>query len=185
MVAGGRGDGFGSAAGYTYTEMYTPATNTWTPRSPMPFARHGAASVVYSNRMYVLGGDIGEGMTSPQNSFLCYDPIADRWSALAPMPVALNSHRAEVVGNMIYVFGGRTGQGGQMYSDRICVYDILRGTWSLGEAMKTLRCEAASAVIGNNIYLAGGFHSSINYFRAFNLVEMFDTRLNTWLPGQR
>src|SRR5258705_2068305 len=42
-------------------EMYDPATNTWTERSPMPTARNHAFSGVVNGKIYVIGGRIGAG----------------------------------------------------------------------------------------------------------------------------
>jgi N-acetylneuraminic acid mutarotase len=40
-------------------QMYDPATDIWTTRTPMLTSRYGVMSTVYNNRIYVLGGGIG------------------------------------------------------------------------------------------------------------------------------
>jgi len=38
------------------TEVYNPATSSWSVKAPMTTPRYGAASAVVNGKMYVIGG---------------------------------------------------------------------------------------------------------------------------------
>ena len=64
-------------------EMYDPATNTWTPRSPMPTTRNHAMSGAVNGKIYVLGGRLAAGnipVTTNIDTVEEYDPAANLWS---------------------------------------------------------------------------------------------------------
>ena len=63
-------------------EMYDPATNTWTTRSPMPTSRNHAFSGVVGGKIYVIGGRIGAGnipATTNIDVVEEYDPATNLW----------------------------------------------------------------------------------------------------------
>lgn len=67
----------------TSTEIYSPATDTWTVMAPMKHKRNAhAAHRLKDGRVVVLGGNVG-----PQQGELTteiYDPVADIWTERAP-----------------------------------------------------------------------------------------------------
>jgi len=85
------------------TEEYSPETDAWTPKAPLPTARSGIAAAVLGGRIYVFGGEGSEG-TFDENE--AYDPETDSWETLEPMPTARHGLGAAVVGDTIYVIGG-------------------------------------------------------------------------------
>ena len=71
-------------------EVYDPATNTWETRQTMPTARNHAFVGVVNNKIYVIGGRVGNAfITRASNTGIVeeYDPATDQWGALkASMP---------------------------------------------------------------------------------------------------
>lgn len=70
----------------------------------MPTGRAGAAHVVLSGRLYVLGGcdDRGENFKSVD----CYNPCTDRWQTVAPMHYGRTLPAVCVANGFIYALGG-------------------------------------------------------------------------------
>lgn len=93
-------------------EVYDPATNTWTRRTPLGLGRPGAASAVLGNKLYVMGGLRSKGAGQEiLDVTIMYDPVRDTWTPRAPLPtpryaisaskVLLNGKpRIELVGGM-------------------------------------------------------------------------------------
>mgnify|MGYP003381332616 CR=1 FL=1 len=69
-------------------DLYTPATDAWTSRAPMPMGLYGIQPSAVGTRIYVVGGyaDISTGLYA-MTSTLIYDSGANSWSSGAPIPV--------------------------------------------------------------------------------------------------
>ena len=80
-LAGGLDDSGGFPT--TNVEVYDPATNAWTPASPMPTGRSDATGTVIDGLLYVLGGSRGE---QPAATVDVYDPRTRTWQAKPAMP---------------------------------------------------------------------------------------------------
>jgi N-acetylneuraminic acid mutarotase len=112
-VAGGK-----NAAGQATTALhvYTPGTNSWATKAPMPSARYGAAAKVINGKWYLIGGT---GASGTLGSTLVYDPVANSWSVLDPMPTARSQLAAEAVGGLLYGIGGRGASGDLKLVERL------------------------------------------------------------------
>jgi N-acetylneuraminic acid mutarotase len=92
--------------------VYDPATNRWTPRTPLGLPRPGAGSAVLGGKLYVVGGmryNAAKGGSDTLDITIVYDPVTDAWTRRASLPsprrgiaatkVFLNGNaRIEVVG---------------------------------------------------------------------------------------
>ncbi len=136
------------------TEAYDPSSNTWTSKRSMPTARGTCASVVLSNKLYVIGGHDGTNRVTVVES---YDPAADEWASEPSLLRARDGCGAAVVNGVIYVFSGvvdRTGKPAE-------VMETWRpgGKWT-AKVIETPMPFAVScafvAVVNDRIYVAGG-----------------------------
>ncbi|WP_419710541.1 Kelch repeat-containing protein [Pseudomonas sp. NFX224] len=115
-VVGGRtvvrqADGNLSQVNVATLEVYDPATNTWTIRTPMPQAQGAPAAATYAGKLYVFGG---EQWVPEKKAFAegwIYDPAKDTWSALPALPTPRHGLGAGVVANRIYFIDGATQPG--------------------------------------------------------------------------
>jgi N-acetylneuraminic acid mutarotase len=73
------------------TDVYDPATDTWTPLADMPLAKGhiAAATFVFQGRIFALAGEISNGVYTAEDA--AYDPVTNTWVELTPFPVAIFS----------------------------------------------------------------------------------------------
>ncbi|MDD5013203.1 MAG: kelch repeat-containing protein [Candidatus Pacebacteria bacterium] len=92
-------------------QEYDPATNTWTAKTSMSYARSGLFGAVINNKIYVTGGHY-TGTASPAFNSLKteeYDPATNTWTTKANSLIARNANgtcSVAAVNNKMYVIGG-------------------------------------------------------------------------------
>jgi hypothetical protein len=109
---GGRKDSYDFNTGLH--AVYSPATDAWTFRAPLPTPRSGVCAAVLDGRILVFGGE-APGLVFEANEG--YDPKTDSWEILAPMPIprhGLHGATTAVIGDFVYVPGGAPITGGSV-----------------------------------------------------------------------
>ncbi len=143
------------------TEVYDPATNTWKTLQDMPTARnHGAAAVV-NNKIYYIGGRIGNAfITRASNTDIVevYDPATDQWGPLmAPMITPRSAIAWGTHNNRIYVAGGEErGSSFQRTFRAVEAYDPATNRWTALPPMEFPRHGLAGAIINGKFHLVSG-----------------------------
>jgi N-acetylneuraminic acid mutarotase len=142
-------------------DVYDPATNSWESRSPMPTARNHAAVGAVNNKIYVIGGRVGNGfITRASNVDIVevYDPVTDQWGPLlAAMPTPRSAVAWGVHGGKIYVVGGEVRNNVLSATYRaVEAYDPARNSWSTLPPMVFSRHGSASDFIGNRLHVVSG-----------------------------
>ncbi|MBI2935263.1 MAG: hypothetical protein HYY31_00400 [Chloroflexi bacterium] len=169
-------------------EMYTPGTDTWTPRAPMPDlgdgnpGRYLGTAVVIDGKLYVAGG----WRTSPPlptNSLLVYDPAADAWSTAATINVGSRTSLSGCsagggINRKFYLFTACDGLGGYVKDFR--VYDPDTNTWSNLPAPPNFHESPGAAVIGGKLYVVGGRDASET---PTAVLDVYDPVANSWATG--
>ena len=105
------GGGFGPVRDLTFlgtVEVYDPATDTWTTKSPMPTPRYAYAACAVNGNIYAMGGADFFPPTEFYTSVEEYNPITDTWATKSPMPVERHDFPACAVDGKIYAIGGLT-----------------------------------------------------------------------------
>jgi N-acetylneuraminic acid mutarotase len=142
-------------------EMYDPATNTWTERSPMPTSRDHAFSGVVNNKIYVIGGRIGAGnipATTNIDVVEEYDPATNLWGVVKDrMPTPRSGGGAATYNGKIYVGGGEL-QNRQLAAAfrALEAYDPASNTWEILPSMPSSRHGNAMGFIGNRLHVVSG-----------------------------
>ena len=88
---------------------------SWSCKAELPTFRHGAASVVYEGRIWVMGGEVfahyyGEhvGRIRPTASVITYDDETDNWGTAPHLPFPCHACRdAATEGGNIFVYVGQ------------------------------------------------------------------------------
>jgi hypothetical protein len=172
--------GFGRNATYEYS----PATDSWLSKSPLPISRSSFGTAVHQNKIYVIGGhektDLNV-VATYSSANQVYDPITDSWENKASLPTARGQLEANVVNDKIYLIGGRTG--GQYSTVGINeVYDTAADSWTTKTPIPYPVVQYASAVVDGKIYVLGGqdeFNDPMNL--AF--VQIYDPSTDKWSFG--
>jgi N-acetylneuraminic acid mutarotase len=150
------------------TEVYDPATDTWTTVTPIPTTVWGYASAVLADKIYIISGwSTQDPLTSQVQIF---DPETDTWSTGLPIPTPVTLAGAaattgEQAPKRIYIIGGcpkanTQGQGGINTTQ---IYNPQTNTWTNGAEMPTRRRGLAVANINDTLYAIGGANLSITY----------------------
>ncbi|MBN1358921.1 hypothetical protein JW988_09170 [Candidatus Bathyarchaeota archaeon] len=144
------------------TEVYDPASNSWTKKSPMPIPVLGCTSAVIDGKIYVIGGSrhfqLGWELATV-GSTQVYDPENDAWSTRASLPVAESYGAAATTSGVtaparLYYVGGSNET---HYSSATYVYYSQLNVWITGASIPTPRVYLALAVIDDILYAIGGF----------------------------
>src|SRR5258705_8244746 len=142
-------------------EMYDPATNTWTERSPMPTSRDHAYSGVVNNKIYVIGGRIGAGnvpATSNIDIVEEYDPATNLWGPIKDrMPTPRSGGGVATYNGKIYVGGGEL-QNRPLSAafPRPRAYDLPSNTRGRPPSMPNAVHGNAMGFIGNKLHVVSG-----------------------------
>ena len=101
LVTGGTGSGYLST-----TEVYDPATNSWSSARSMAGAREcHTATLLSSGKVLVTGGFISN--TSPLASTELYDPATNTWSSAGAMAMNRGFHTATLLNaGQVLIAGG-------------------------------------------------------------------------------
>ena len=144
------------------TEVYDPAKNSWTTKSPMPIPVLGASSAVLDGKIYIIGGSrhfqAGWDLSTVASNQV-YDPEADSWSTRTGLPTAESYAAAEAASGVtapkkIYFVGGSNQTN---YSEVTYAYDAASNDWSTVSSMLTPRVYLALAVVDDILYAIGGW----------------------------
>ena len=137
-------------------DAYDVASNTWTPRRPLPEALMPTGATSIKGRIYVAGGWTDERRS---RRLYVYDPTADTWTRKADMPFTLGNHAGHqgMIDGKLYVYAGVTVRAdGSPGPHRFFRYDPATNSWTSLARPSYARLGGASAVINGKFYLVGG-----------------------------
>ena len=166
------------------TEAYSPATDTWTQKTPMPTPRDGLAAAAFQGKIYCFGGrNVSKDYSISTNVNEVYDTETDSWETRTPMPTARSGLQASEVGGKIYLISGwveseSSSIGGK--SAQVEIYDPVTDSWSIGSQIPTPVSGHASAVVDGKIYVISGAASGST---KTNLTQIYDPEKDKWSLG--
>jgi len=176
-------DSYGNALMTNVNEAYDPSTNSWSTKTPMPTNRTAIQANAVDNKIYVIGGLIGN-MPGPTltSANEIYDSLTDTWSIGAPIPTPVFSYVSTVLDDKIYVIGGEVSDG-SCFSSANQIYNPTTDSWTVGKSLPTLTVQAVcAATTGVNaparIYVIGGRLS-----RPVDATQIYDASNDDWTSG--
>jgi N-acetylneuraminic acid mutarotase len=142
-------------------EMYDPATNTWTERSPMPTTRNHAMSGAVNGKIYVLGGRLAAGnipVTTNIDTVEEYDPATNLWSPVKERMLQVRSGGGWAVCNGLIIVGGGEWITREFYAALRAVdaYEPATNTWVNLPSMPGATHGNAMGCINGKLYTASG-----------------------------
>ncbi len=146
LVTGGMGT-FGMRA---TTQIYDPATETWTPVGSMGSVRAGhTATLLPSGKILVAGGQGTEGNLESAELF---DPSTRTWTPTGSMGAKRSGHTATLLPNGKVLVAGDSDE-----SDTAELYDPTTGKWTpTGRPGCSLRANTAILLSNGMVLIAGG-----------------------------
>jgi N-acetylneuraminic acid mutarotase len=143
---GGQHDHEEGAGNQVETDVYDPATDTWTRVANLPTPRGHIAVVEIGGRILVMGN-------GPATSEVTlYDPVANVWQKLPSLPARRASAVAGVLNGAVIV---TTGHSGNSVASTVTWGGVFTSKWEMGPAMPVSLGEVASGIIGNTLYVVG------------------------------
>jgi N-acetylneuraminic acid mutarotase len=144
------------------TEIYNPATDSWTTGAPMPdFVGEGSlqtlASAIIDDKIYLI----------VENTTRIYDTKTDKWNYGAPFPATVHGAAAgattgEFAPKKMYVMGGVVSSN-YVLNNLTYVYDLETDNWTIGAPMLTPRYRLSIAVADDKLYAIGGYDGAKYY----------------------
>ena len=166
------------------TDVYDPATDTWTRLSDMLQTVTHHAIALDGDEVWVLGGFLGNNGGPVLNNAQRYHIPTDTWSNGPPMPIRRASGAAEVVGRKLHFFGGfRTRQ--LSAADHVVLdLDDIPSGWDTTTypPLPTARGHLSSALLNGQIYAIGGQDGHDVNPIDLAVVDRYDPVSNTWHP---
>jgi N-acetylneuraminic acid mutarotase len=119
----------------TANEVYDPATDTWTTKTPLPTPRAGRQASVVGDKIYLI--DRLYNGSSFEIRIQIYDPARDSWTVKSSLPTGPISDVSAVFNKKIYFTSG--------YWAETEIYDTQTGNWSFGAPPPSAVYEGAAA----------------------------------------
>jgi hypothetical protein len=167
----------------TTLEVYTPTTDLWSTKTPMPNGRSLMSAAAITGRLYVAGG----GWPSAFLNLQLYNAATDAWTSRKPMPdnnyMPNYKYGWDVWGDRMHVVGGYDGRPSMCFLPANCrsvvhlSYTGSTDAWTSLRSMPTQREDHGAAVVGSNLFAVGGTSPSQ---AVLAIAEKYTHSTDTW-----
>jgi len=165
-------------------QIYNPANNSWSTggRLPPNRRRGSAGTVVYKNKIYMIGGNTNGHDGGTVNWFDEYNPATDSWRTLPNAPTARDHFYAAVAGNRLVAAGGRQTDYPATFENlvkRVDVFNFSTGKWEAGAPnIPQARAGTMAVSRGSDVIVIGGETSVAG--PASNRVDVYNVSTRKW-----
>jgi N-acetylneuraminic acid mutarotase len=170
-IGGNGGDG-----SVKTTDLYDPATNSWSAGPPMATSRRReTATILPGGKVLVTGGLSDAGTTATAE---LYDPATNAWSSAGAMGQARLGHTATLLpGGKVLIAGGFSAASTPVASAEL--YDPATNSWSPTTNMLAPRGGHGAALLQDGLVLVAGGSGP----GALASAELYDPAAGRWLSA--
>ena len=178
--------GFSGTAGpIKRSDVYDPATNTWTQIADLPTRLTHAGVAVDGRNVYVAGGYVGIGSTGYSQTFGTrdvwrYNVDSNSWSPVVQLPRALASGGLAVVGRELHYFGGNDSNRNDAGDHYALNLDDQGSGWQPREMMPDARSHLGYVSLDGKIWAIGGQYGNDDALETTTTVSEYDPAADAW-----
>ena len=162
------------AAGSTGDDRSARGAGTWSALASSPFQRSEVGAARIGDRIYVVGGLLGNGRTTGRMA--AYDISADEWTVRRPIPDPVNHPGVTSLNGKLFVVGGQRGAN-KRRSRALWRYVPASNRWHRLPDAPTARAAMGIAAAGGKLFVVGG-QTAGNF--ALRRLEVYDIGLRRW-----
>jgi Kelch motif protein len=180
LVAGGLHHGSSSLSIAASTELYDPASNSWSAGPDMSRTRSRHSGTLLQDGTVLIAG--GRGLVLSQTSAELYDPVANAFTLTGPMLERRDNHTATLLADgRVLIAGGVSARAqGPFVLNSVEIYDPATGSFHAAAHMRNPRHgHAAVRLPDGRVLVAGGATSGGDC--AFDpTAEIYDPATDAW-----
>jgi N-acetylneuraminic acid mutarotase len=175
LVVGGHSGSVLSSTVLASTELFDPASGTWTATGSLHNGRYGhTATLLPNGRVLVAGGYSGSAYLTNAE---IYDPAVGTWATTGSLQTGREYQTATLLSNgKVLVAGGNNGavlSSGELF-------DPANGTWTTTGSLNASRYSHTATLLPNGkVLVAGGYTSGSAKLAS---AELYDPTTAAWTP---
>lgn len=167
------------------SDVYDPATNTWTRLTPLPEKLTHAGQATDGRLIYLAGGFVGNHPGGSSHKLWVYDVAANSWSEGPRMPAKRGGGALVHLGGALHYFGGtfrpKGGDYVQDYGDHwVLQLDDQDAGWTMAASLPNPRNHIGGCVADGKIYAVGGQHLGDEESGNQGSVQVYDPATDEW-----
>jgi probable HAF family extracellular repeat protein len=160
-------------------QAYSPSTNSWTTRAPLPAARGtGNGAVAINGIIYLAGGYDAAGALT--RTLYAYNTNTNTWSTKASMPIFSSCGGSAAYAGKLYVYTActRSSTGAQVATARLHRYDPSTNAWTSLQSAPASHFQPVVGVISGKLYVVGGNLAGTG--TSTGRLDRYNPATNTW-----
>jgi len=159
----------------TITELYDPATGTWTPTGSLQIGREAFTLTLLNDGRVLAAG--GQTKSNRLTEAEIYDPASGAWTVTGSLTVGRSNHTATLLPDgQVLVAGGFDGKRATASAE---LYNPATGSWTTTASLPAPRYAHRATLLDGNVVLTGDIATGRP-----NTWALYDSVIGTWTQGK-